>query len=478
MSLQIVNLNNMLQLPTTTVSSLNLDTISNGIVTSSNGTLSSIPNIDTTNLSTTLQTRLTTIETNISNLDTDVNALSSISDGIVTSSNGTLSSISKIDTTNLSTTLQTRLTTIETNISNLSSNSGSENYITLDDTVGLVNSVAETNITNFARTWSQLTNSPTDNGVGISCSSNGQYILKLGWGAPCYLSNDFGNTWNAVSQIGSYQMFSSMSASGQYILVSGFLSSNYGVSWSNIQSFNDSKISETGKYMVLATSSGIYYSNNFGATFTNCNVSGTNTWNSVAISADGSTAIAVRGTSPVTIWKTTNYGTSWSEIYSNPSNVSLGNISCSNDGKYILVALTQGTSGKMYLSTNYGSSFSSISSLSDSNYFKVAMSSNGMYMVSACNSGYVYYSQNYGSSWSQSSLSNSNYYGICMSKNANYIYAYAPGSKTVCFNANITSITTSQPNNPSKGGMYFDESTNKLWIYNSTSSAWKSVTLA
>lgn len=478
---------------------LNLNTINDGIVTSSNGTLSSIPKIDTNNLSTTLQTRLNTIESNISDIDTNFTNLSSLNDGIITSSNGILSSIPKIDTTNLTTTLQTRLNTIETNITNLDESidalsggsSGpdisSYNFITLDAAASLIKSSSVSNITNFASNWSQLTNSPNDNGVGIGASYNGQYILKLGWGAACYLSNDYGNTWNVVSALGSYQWTASMSDSGQYILVTSIvggsnLSSNYGVTWSGLQQANESKVSSTGRYMILATNSGISYSNNFGQSFTNWTDSGVNTWNTVAISADGSTAVAVRATTPATIWRTTNFGSTWSQIYSNPSSVPFGNISCSSDAKYILVVLAQGQSGKMYLSSNYGASFSPLGTgtgngLSDANYFKVSMSASGRYMAVACNSGFVFYSQNYGSSWVQSPLSSSGYYGICMSNNADFIYVYIPGSKLLSFNANITSITTSQPTNPGKGSMYFDEATNKFFVYNSSTSAWKSITL-
>jgi hypothetical protein len=448
--IHITNLDNLLNLTKSTNlnSNPNIDLMNDGIVVSNSGNLSSIPNIDTTNLSTTLQSRLTTIETNITNLDTSLNSLGGGGDS--------------------------------------GPDISSYNFITLDDAAELIKSTSVSNITNFASNWSQLTNSPTDNGVGIGCSNNGQYILKLGWGAACYLSNDYGNTWNVVSALGSYQWTASLSDNGQYMLVTSIvggatLSSDFGVTWSGLTSANDGKVSSTGRYMILATNSGISYSSNFGQNFTNWTTSGVNTWNSVAISADGSTAIAVRATTPVTIWKTTNFGANWSQIYSNPSSVPFGNISCSSDAKYILLALTQGSSGKMYLSSDYGVSFSPLGSsngLSDANYFKVAMSASGRYMAVACNSGFVFYSQNYGSTWVQSPLSSSGYYGICMSDNADFIYVYIPGSKTLSFNANITSISTLQPNNPGKGSMYFDESTNKFWVYNSTTSAWKSVTLA
>ena len=64
-----------------------------------------------------------------------------------------------------------------------------------------------------------------------------------------------------------------------------------------------------------------------------------------------------------------------------------------------------------------------------------------------------------------------------MSENASIIYAYTPNEQLYSYNANITSILISQPTNPGKGSVYFDESNNKLYVWNSTSSAWKSITL-
>jgi hypothetical protein len=474
MAIALKNIGNELILPSTSVTdlainSLTINSSSSGFVISNSGAIS-IGTIGINDV-VTLQSKLSTIDISLNTTNTHLSAIDA-----------------SLNTTS------THLSTIDVSLNALagSMNGGSDddsNYVSLDNTVGLMESLTTINVHNFAKNWSQFTNSSNANGVGIASSYNGQYILTLGWGASSYLSKDFGNTWNAVSALGSYQWAASMSANGKYILsttiVGGSqLSSDYGVNWnyvSGVGTPNEGKVSPTGKYMVIASSTGIYYSSNFGQTFTNWTDSNTNTWNNVAISADGSTAVAVRATTPVTIWKTTNYGTSWSQIYSNPSSISFGAIACSFDAQYILVALSQGTSGQMYLSSDYGSTFSAFTSgngLSSSYYFRVAMSANGLYMVAACNGGNVYYSIDSGATWSQSPLASSNYYGVAMSANANLVYAYIPGTKVFCFNANVTTLSTTQMNKPGQGGMYFDEASNKLYVYNSVSSAWKSVTLA
>jgi hypothetical protein len=399
--------------------------------------------------------------------------------GFVKSTTGVLSS-SSIAISDV-TSLQSKLTTIDASFNGLSSGSS----IAVDDTVDMIVSSTATNVSNFANTWNQLNNAPTDNGVGVACSYDGRFVMKLGNSAYCYLSKDFGNTWSSLTNLGTnYQSSCSMSANGKYILLgTGQLSTDFGDTWSSKYSGNDVKVSPTGRYMVIVSNNAtIYYSSDFGVSFSSWTDSNNSiSWASVAISGDGTTAFAVRNSSPATVWTTANSGTSWTEIYSNPNNVSFGNISCSQDAKYILLGLAQNQSGDMYLSSNYGVSFAAVSGLSSGNYFKTAISANGMYMTAVSNigaNGALFFSKTYGATWVQhSSMPSVSYYGICMSQNATIAYAYAPNAKVFCFNSNIVSISTAEPNKPGQGGMYFDEATNKLYVYNSVTSAWKSVTL-
>jgi len=415
-------------------------------------------------------------------------SISGLPDGFLKSDSTGISATTTIDTNDLSNTVQTRLNTIEGNITTLQSSSASGG-ITTAEAITIATNVSQPatqNIGNFGKSWSQLTNAPTDNGVGIACSGNGQYILKLGWSAQSYLSTDFGATWNAVGALGYTQWAASLSFDGKYMLVStitggAILSTNYGVDWSYVGiggTPQNSKISFNGKNMVIATTNGIYSSTNYGSSFTSIK---SESWKSVTASSDGQTIYAVKDASPPTIWKTTNNGVSWTNIYSNPNSISFDTMSCSANGKYVLVGLGQGVSSYMYLSNDYGATFNQLGAsngLSQGNYFKVDIDSSGMYMVTVCNTGHMFYSTNYGQNWTQSPLPSTYYYGVAISDNANYIYAYAPGNKVYAYNSAIMSISTTQSGFSGKGDIYFDEATNKLYIYNSTSSAWKSVTLA
>lgn len=471
--MSFVNLNNrnqVLNLPATTVANLTIQDVSNGIITSSNGVISSISGIDTSNLSDSLQSRLNSIESNQSSLAiSDISGLQSTISKIDSSLNALSNAGSSTVGINDVSGLPVKLTSVDSSL----------NILT-----GISNSLLSgnsANISNFASSWSQLVNSPQDNGVGIACSGNGQYILKLGWSASSYLSKDYGNTWSVVSDLGNY-FFASMSTTGQYMVAGGVqFSSDYGNTWSSVPvgGVQDCKVSATGQFIVLASNSGIYYSSNYGQSYTNWTDVGTNSWTSVTMSLDGSTAIAVRSTTIPTIWKTVNYGKSWVQIYNNPSEVNFGTISCSSDAKYILVALPQNETGSIYFSNDYGASFSALGGgLSPAKYFKAVMSSSGMYMLTICNSGYVYSSSNYGETWTRTNLSSTNYYGLAMSNNGSFAYVYAPGTRLFTFNTNVVSLPTAQITTPGQGSVYFDQSTNKLYVYNTSSSSWKSVTLA
>jgi hypothetical protein len=473
--MSFINLNNrnqVLNLPITSISNLTIQDVSDGIVTSSNGIISSISGIDTANLSDSLQTRLNTIESNVSSLGiTDISGLQPRLSIIDTSLNALVNSGSSTVGISDVSGLPVKLSSVDASLNILSGIS----------TLSL--SSNSTNISNFAGSWSQLVNSPSDNGVGVACSGNGQYIIKLGWGASSYLSKDYGNTWSVVSILGSYMWAAAMSNNGQYILVtsiigSSFLSSDYGANWSNISSVgtpNQPKISASGQFMILASNNGIYYSSNYGQSFTNWTDAGTNSWTSVAISLDGSTAVAVRATTTPTIWKTNNYGQLWTQIYSNPDTVSFGDIACSSDAKYILVALTQGQSGFMYISKDSGSTFSAVGAdygLSSSPYIRAAISSSGLYMMASCFSGFVFASSNYGETWRQTNVSSNGYFGLAMSSNASFAYLYVANTKILAYNSNVICLPVAQINTPVQGSVYFDQSANNFLIYNSLSSNW------
>jgi len=78
----------------------------------------------------------------------------------------------------------------------------------------------------------------------------------------------------------------------------------------------------------------------------------------------------------------------------------------------------------------------------------------------------------------RTNVSSNGYFGLAMSSNASFAYLYVANTKLLAYNANTIALPVAQINTPSQGSVYFDQSANKLYVYNGLTSAWKSVTLA
>jgi trimeric autotransporter adhesin len=107
-----------------------------------------------------------------------------------------------------------------------------------------------------------------------SMSKSGQ-IMALGpnSGTGIKISQNFGKTWNTVSTGGTAKVIS-MSASGRYILAGGYLSTDFGNSFSILPSpvtgttFTGASLSANGQYMIIANTTNGFYSSDYGATWT------------------------------------------------------------------------------------------------------------------------------------------------------------------------------------------------------------------
>jgi len=101
----------------------------------------------------------------------------------------------------------------------------------------------------------------------------------------------------------------------------------------------------------------------------------------------------------------------------------------SDTGQYILsaVAVTTGQpfSALLYVSTNSGSTFNSISGFSTLQNYPCAMSGTGQYMVMLVNQGFMYRSGNYGANWEQvTNISTTqNWVSVALSKDGKYCLA-------------------------------------------------------
>ena len=361
---------------------------------------------------------------------------------------------------------------------------GGGSGIALDDAVYQIEASQTRYFPNFATTWTQ--GSSLNNSVNMACSGNGKYVITAANSNAWTLSSDYGVTSTNLS-FGSYG-HAAVSETGQYMVAlmgSVYNSSDYGVTWSNsgtaVGTGNAIAISSTGKYVVTAYGSGslfIYLSTNYGATFTRItDISGSApanfTYGSAAMSRDGKTMFLSMDTY---LMKSTNYGASWSVVYTSASNN--GDVSCSGNGQIVLLCPPQGTSRDMYRSNDGGATFTTTATGSTTTYMRSVISVCGRYAVAInSNNLYTVTLPASGSGTATAVGRTTGYYGVGISSNGDYVYAMEPSRLYRCSNVNA-SLPTSAYLYPGRGAVYFDESTNKLYVYNATAAAWKSVTLA
>ena len=240
-------------------------------------------------------------------------------------------------------------------------------------------------------------------------SWNGQYVLftvtNAGYGP--YFSNNGGRSLSiispAASNVGSY-WGSAMSASGQYILVANtttvWLSSNY------LPMNLTATFSYSGYTSVLSV---------------------TSTNNALAMSSSGQYCVFAYTASATTggIYLSSNYGVTWALV--SGTNYPWTSVSMSSSGQYI-TACCNGTPNNIYISSNWGASFSlpttSLSAIS--NWVSVKVSASAQWQVACANSA-IYYSSNYGVTWTavgaNITLPSGTWGAVAISPNGRYMTA-------------------------------------------------------
>lgn len=130
----------------------------------------------------------------------------------------------------------------------------------------------------------------------------------------------------------------------------------------------------------------------------------------------------------------TNYGKTWSNV--NIPTPYVYRCSASLDGKYILV---NEAVGSLYMSSNYGSSFSYVSGVSS--VYDVAVSATGKYIIVGTNNNTIKISSNSGASWISSSQTSS-VSSVCMAIDGTVMYAASEHIilKSVNYGANWVEI--------------------------------------
>jgi len=167
--------------------------------------------------------------------------------------------------------------------------------------------------------------------------------------------------------------------------------------------------SSTASRLVAASSvkgpnaSGIYMSSDRAVTWTNVFIQGSGLneqWNSVAISSDGYNVFAVQQNLGLFV---STQGTYWERtiVDSSLTYANYNSVSCSSTGS---VVATTFMGGYIYVSSDYGRSFTPAKTLGFNSWYFVSVSANGLYMTAGAD--FLYTSMNSGYSWSRNSAPN------------------------------------------------------------------------
>jgi hypothetical protein len=210
-----------------------------------------------------------------------------------------------------------------------------------------------------------------------------------------YVQETYLSTY-ATNQCPPYQNIIGASVSGFALAVSNdttgvLLSLNAGNTWSDISQFsgrgtygNTTEVSNTGQYMLVVASL------------------------------------------PSQLFLSSNYGSSWTAIATLSGNVT--DLAISDNGQYIVYVI-DGGSGNVYISTNFGASFSTSGSPGVSSWKGVAMSSSGQYITLTSFNSYIWVSSNYGVSYTaKTAYPSTKWIPAAMSKDGRYQMAGRGGA--------------------------------------------------
>lgn len=300
--------------------------------------------------------------------------------------------------------------TLNTNILNLSAFAQSFSLVNSPGTFNYTSAVSATGqyqlvgtstylyvSSNFGTTWTQVATVKDWTGVAISGAGNYMYAVdSTASTGNIYRSTDFGLTWAVVSSspgAGAY-LWVAISASGQYVLTLGpsyyYLSSNYGATFTQVENFSSASfgfvaVSATGQYMMIRTLSSNVVSNNYGATWTP--IFPTSDGYALAISGTGQYQMA-QNTATNTMYLSSDYGATFAAVLATPC------WSCAIDytGQYQVIARLP---TNIYYSVNYGVTWSIATNYPNPTQSRsVSMSANAQYLLAPNANGPFYLNRN------------------------------------------------------------------------------------
>lgn len=197
---------------------------------------------------------------------------------------------------------------------------------------------------------------------GVACSADGSLVAACaGYDSAIYTSADGGVTW--IARASPPRRNITMSADGMKLLGGVF-----------------------GGYVRMSTDGGV--------TWADCTAAGSRLWHNIALSTDGSTAIAVDYT-PGYIYTSADGGVTWT-ARTGPG--AKGWLSCaaSADGLQLMAAAA---SEYIYTSPDRGVTWTQRTAAGARNWYSCACSASGVLRYAGDRGGYVYTSADSGATW-------------------------------------------------------------------------------
>lgn len=223
-----------------------------------------------------------------------------------------------------------------------------------------------------------------------------------------YLSTDFASTWNGIGISQSSWRGSAMNYNGQYIIAGGitlYVSNNFGASWASrgVSTFSwETACSETGEYMLavdVSTNTALL-SSNYGASFSNVIISGL-FWRGAAISDIGEIQYLCGNSSTAgKVYKSTNFGSTWAEVFSIAGGT-VDSIATSSDGTKVSVTYNPTSGGDVvYTSSDSGLTFAPRATIGAATQgTKIAISGSGAKQTAVAGYNGVWMSSDFGDNW-------------------------------------------------------------------------------
>ncbi|MFA5210869.1 MAG: hypothetical protein WC414_00005, partial [Patescibacteria group bacterium] len=261
--------------------------------------------------------------------------------------------------------------------------------------------------------------STNNNFLDVAISKNGQYMLAVGSGGTSIIkvSRDYGLTWSSYGSGGEW-FGCDMSESGQYMVVvssawsrKARFSNDYGETWVEANGLG------AQNYVAMSTDGSKVYTfaydgaNDVGIKWTNNGQTRT-----VIISGEGGTDFGIDSTGQIILRSqggttrqlrlSTNYGSSWSSVGGNADY--WGRISVSGNGQYAIASPSYSGGTTLRLSQYPFTTWNVINITK--NWQKTNISYSGKYMLASHSTG-VYISKDYGANWTDLSFASDAYWG-------------------------------------------------------------------